>query len=98
MSNLVNKGQSTYDFENMDIYLSNLFSKVNINHIKMFGIKLPPYFELHHFKIVSDILKKYPIDFITTINSIGNGLYIDYEKEDVVIKPKKVWVVCRKYY
>ena len=87
--NLVNKGQLAYDFENMDIYLSNLFSKVNINHIKMFGIKLPPYFELHHFKIVSDILKKYPIDFITTINSIGNGLYIDYEKEDVVIKPKE---------
>jgi dihydroorotate dehydrogenase (fumarate) len=87
--NLINKGQLAYDFDNMDIYLSSLFSKVNIRLIKMFGIKLPPYFELHHFKIVSDILKKYPIDFITTINSIGNGLYIDPIKEDVVIKPKE---------
>lgn len=55
----------------------------------MFGVKLPPYLEIDHFKIVSNILKKYPIDFITTINSIGNGLVIDSEKEEAVIKPKE---------
>ena len=87
--NLINKRQLAYDFENMAIYLYSLFSKINIYHINMFGIKLPPYFELHHFKIVSDILKKYLIDFITTINSIGNGLYIDYIKENVVITPNE---------
>ena len=87
--NLVNKGQLAYNFSNMDCYLEYLFKKVEISHIKMFGVKLPPYLEIDHFKIVSNILKKYPIDFITTINSIGNGLVIDSEKEEAVIKPKE---------
>ena len=53
------------------------------------GIKLPPYFDNYHFQIVSDILKKYNrLDFITCINSIGNGLVIDSVRESVVIKPK----------
>jgi dihydroorotate dehydrogenase (fumarate) len=87
--NIINKGQLAYDFKNMDLYLEELFRKIKIKHLKMIGIKLPPYFELHHFKIVSDIILKYPIDFITTINSIGNGLVIDPEKESPVIRPKQ---------
>lgn len=87
--NIINKGQLAYDFYNMDIYLSSLFENIDICNFKMIGIKLPPYFELHQFKIVADIIKKYPIDFITTINSIGNGLVIDYENERPVIIPKE---------
>ena len=62
----------------------------NHNHNQKFhiGIKLPPYFDLHWFPLVTDILMKYPITFITCINSIGNGLIIDYEREEIVIKPK----------
>ena len=87
--NIINKGQLAYDFSAMDFYLSKLFTEVEHDNIKIIGIKLPPYFELHHFQIVGDILKKYPIDFITTINSIGNGLVIDIEKEAPVIFPKQ---------
>ena len=87
--NIINKGQLAYDFNNMDIYLNSLFDNVEISNFKMIGIKLPPYFELHQFKIVADIIKKYPIDFITTINSIGNGLVIDYKNEKPVIIPKQ---------
>lgn len=87
--NIINKGQLAYDFKNMDIYLNSLFKNIDITNFKMIGIKLPPYFELHHFEIVANIIKKYPIDFITTINSIGNGLVIDYKNEMQVIKPKE---------
>ena len=31
---------------------------------------------------------KYPLDYITCINSIGNGLIVDFETEKIVIKPK----------
>ena len=27
--------------------------------------------------------QKYPIDFITCVNSLGNGLIIDYQKDDL---------------
>ena len=87
--NIINKGQLAYDFSAMDFYLSKLFTECLHDKIKIIGIKLPPYFELHHFKVVADIIKKYPINFVTTINSIGNGLVIDIEKEAPVIAPKE---------
>ena len=50
---------------------------------------MPPYFDNYHFQVVSDILIKYDrLDFITCINSIGNGLIIDSVTDSVVIKPK----------
>lgn len=59
-----------------------------IQKFPIIGIKLPPYFELNHFKIVSKIISNYPLDFITCINSIGNGLIVNYETEETYIKPK----------
>lgn len=55
---------------------------------KPLGVKLPPYFDLVHFDEMAKVLKKYPVKFITCINSIGNGLVIDPKKEQAVIKPK----------
>ena len=86
--NIVGKGQLAYNFNELNIYLNDIFKvlrgvKLNI------GIKLPPYFEIEHFTIVGTILNKYPIDYITCINSVGNGLIVDYLKESVTIKPKK---------
>ena len=77
----------------MDLYLRNFQiynENVNPNNSNkpIIGIKLPPYFDLHWFPLVTDILMKYPINFITCINSIGNGLIIDYDLEEIVIKPK----------
>lgn len=85
--NIVGKGQLAYNFKDVDTYLKTIFSIIDSSSL-LIGIKLPPYFELHHFSEMSDILSKYRIDFITCINSIGNGLIIDVDKECTVIKPK----------
>mgnify|MGYP006423676895 CR=1 FL=1 len=53
-----------------------------------FGVKLPPYFDPIFFGTAADILKKNSVSYITTINSLGNGLVIDWNKEQPVIKPK----------
>ena len=37
---------------------------------------------------MAEILNKFPLVYVNSINSIGNGLYIDSDKEEVVIKPK----------
>ena len=58
---------------------------VNIDTIKqdienrkiLIGFKLPPYFDVEQFKFVAKILNKYDrFNFVTCINSIGNGLYM----------------------
>lgn len=86
--NIVGHSQIGYDFDNLEDYLNSIFEK-DINEILLFGLKLPPYFEIYHFGIVADILKKYNrLDFLTCINSIGNGLVINTETEMPVIKPK----------
>ena len=52
------------------------------------GTKLPPYFDPVHHDQMAAILKRCRVDFISVINSIGNGLVINPETEAVVIKPK----------
>ena len=86
--NIMGKGQLAYDFDQLNIYLNDIFKKLNKIKLNV-GIKLPPYFEIEHFTIVGNILNKYPIDYITCINSIGNGLIVDHLSESVTIKPKK---------
>jgi dihydroorotate dehydrogenase (fumarate) len=55
----------------------------------VFGVKLPPYFDPVHFDQMAAVLNAFPrLRFVTCINSIGNGLVIDPERECVVIKPK----------
>ncbi len=82
--NLKGKPQIAYDFEMTDKILSN----VTKNITKPFGIKLPPYFDPAHWEAASAIFKKYPIDFLVSINSVGNTLLIDPEIEQPLIKPK----------
>ena len=85
--NVIGKGQLAYDFYALEKYLDGIF-KLDMKYIDIFGVKLPPYFELSHFETVAKILSQYPIDFITCINSIGNGLVIDVETDKPVIEPK----------
>jgi len=82
--NTIGKPIVGYDVEEMD----RLLSKVTKICKKPLGVKLPPYFDLVHFEQIAKVLRKYPIDFITCINSIGNGLVIDPETEKPLIKPK----------
>ncbi|WP_307976191.1 dihydroorotate oxidase [uncultured Streptococcus sp.] len=80
--NVPGKPQIAYDFETTDAILSEVFSY----YTKPLGIKLPPYFDIVHFDQAAAIFNKYPLAFVNSVNSIGNGLVID--DETVVIKPK----------
>ncbi|MFV0530062.1 MAG: dihydroorotate oxidase [Flavobacteriales bacterium] len=82
--NVPGKPQTAYDFERTQEVLEKVFKFYE----KPLGIKLPPYFDLIHFEQIALILNRFPIQFVTCVNSIGNGLYIDVDKESVVIKPK----------
>ena len=83
--NIPGKPQTAYDFERTDYVLEQVFELYS----KPLGVKLPPYFDLIHFDMMAAILNRYPLAFVTCVNSIGNGLVIDVAAEAVVIKPKK---------
>ena len=83
--NVVGKPQIAYDFVTSD----KILSLVENLGDKPIGIKLPPYFDPIHTNAMSEVIKKHPkVKFITCINSVGNTLIIDPEKEEVLIKPK----------
>lgn len=82
--NTIGKPTMGYDFE----YLNESLKEVTKISKKPVGVKLPPYFDFVHFEEVSKIINKYKIAYIACINSIGNALVIDPEKEEVMIKPK----------
>lgn len=82
--NLPGKPQMAYDFPVTDKLLKEVFSFFT----KPLGVKLPPYFDLAHFDEMAAILNQYPLTYVNSVNSIGNGLVIDPEAEQVVIKPK----------
>lgn len=83
--NVPGKPQLAYDFEATEDLLQQVFARFT----KPLGIKLPPYFDLAHFDQMAEILNPFPLTYVNSINSIGNGLYIDPQKEAVVIKPKE---------
>lgn len=83
--NLEGKSQVAYDFEQTEKVLRRIS---NLGK-KPIGLKLPPYYDLVHHKKMAELIEKYDIRFITCINSVGNSLIIDPEKETTVIKPKR---------
>ena len=82
--NTIGKPIVGYDHQEMDRLLDGV-SKVSK---KPFGVKLPPYFDLVHYEQIAKVIKKYPVKFVTCINSIGNGLVINPYTEQPLIKPK----------
>ncbi|WP_260260723.1 dihydroorotate oxidase [Vibrio intestinalis] len=82
--NIQGKPQVAYDFEQTENALKQLRAICD----KPMGIKLAPYFDMSHTTAVANIIKQYPVEFITTINSLGNTLVIDPITEAPVIKPK----------
>jgi dihydroorotate dehydrogenase (fumarate) len=82
--NIAGKPQTGYDFDRTNEVLEKVFA---FNR-KPLGVKLPPYFDRVHFDQMAMILNRFPLAFITCINSVGNGLFVDVQKEQVVIKPK----------
>lgn len=83
--NVPGKPQTGYDMEHTDATLRHV-APLYAN--KVWGVKLPPYFDMAHFNEVAVILNQYPIRFVTCINSIGNALVINPDTEQVVIKPR----------
>ena len=83
--NIIGKSQIGYDFEASDELLRKVF-EINSNE-KNIGIKLPPYFDMCHFTSMSDIIKQYPIAYMTCINSLGNG-FVFNDILEPSIKPK----------
>lgn len=82
--NVPGKPQLAYDFQATEQLLEKVFTFFK----KPLGVKLPPYFDLAHFDQMADILNKFPLTYVNSVNSVGNALYIDTEEEAVVIKPK----------
>ncbi|KRM68081.1 dihydroorotate oxidase [Apilactobacillus ozensis] len=82
--NVIGKPQVAYDFAATDEILNEVFSFFK----KPLGIKLPPYFDLTHFDQIAQVLNKYPLSHVNSVNSIGNGLLVDIDTEAPVIKPK----------
>lgn len=82
--NTIGKPIVGYDLDAMD----KLLEAVSKVCKKPYGVKLPAYFDLVHFEQIAAVIKKYPVKFVTCVNSIGNGLAIDPYKEKPLIKPK----------
>jgi len=82
--NVVGRPQIGYDFEMSE----EIMGVVGDISEKPWGVKLPPYFDFVHFEEMASILNSSKISFIVSINSIGNALFIDWETEKVLIKPK----------
>ena len=82
--NTIGKPIVGYDTEEMD----RLLDAVSKVCKKPFGVKLPAYFDMVHFEKTAQVIKKYPVKFVTCINSVGNGLAVNPYTEKPLIKPK----------
>ncbi|CAO3613399.1 unnamed protein product [Mucor hiemalis] len=83
--NVPGKPQLGYDIDAMEAALNELAPLIK----KPFGIKLPPYFDIAHFDAAAAVFNKFDnLAYVTCINSVGNGLAIDFETETALIKPK----------
>lgn len=82
--NIPGKPQIGYDAEASERLLKRVRKVVTVP----MGVKLPPYFDPAHHETMARVLEGIGVDFLSLINSVGNGLVVDPEKETVVIKPK----------
>jgi dihydroorotate dehydrogenase (fumarate) len=82
--NIPGKPQIGYDPETSERVLKKLRPKISVP----MGVKLPPYFDPAHHEAMGKVLGRCGVDFLNMINSVGNGLVVDPERETVVIKPK----------
>ncbi len=82
--NIPGEPQIGYDSEASERVLRQLREVVRVP----MGVKLPPYFDPAHHERMAQVLDRVGVDFLSLINSVGNGLVVDPERETVVIKPK----------
>ncbi|MBH0176717.1 MAG: dihydroorotate oxidase, partial [Nitrospira sp.] len=82
--NIPGKPQIGYDPESSERVIKRVRQIITVP----MGLKLPPYFDPAHHEAMGKVIGRYGIDFLNMINSVGNGLVVDPEREAVVIKPK----------
>jgi dihydroorotate dehydrogenase (fumarate) len=82
--NIPGKPQIGYDAEASERVLKRVRKIITVP----MGVKLPPYFDPAHHKMMGDVIGRCGVDFLNLINSVGNGLVVDPARETVVIKPK----------
>lgn len=82
--NIPGKPQIGYDAEASERLLKRLRRIITVP----MGVKLPPYFDPAHHQVIGKVIGRCGVDFLNLINSVGNGLVVDPEREAVVIKPK----------
>jgi len=82
--NIPGKPQIGYDAEASERLLKRVRKVITVP----MGVKLPPYFDPAHHAVMGEVIGRCGVDFLNLINSVGNGLVVDPEREAVVIKPK----------
>lgn len=82
--NIPGKPQIGYDLEASERLLKRVRKVISVP----MGVKLPPYFDPAHHEQTAKVIERVGVDFLSLINSVGNGLVVDPERETVVIKPK----------
>jgi dihydroorotate dehydrogenase (fumarate) len=82
--NIPGKPQIGYDAEAS----ARLLRDVRRVITRPMGVKLPPYFDPAHHAQMAKVIERSGVDFLSLINSVGNGLWVDPEREAAVIKPK----------
>ncbi|MGQ0694206.1 MAG: dihydroorotate oxidase [Nitrospiraceae bacterium] len=82
--NIPGKPQIGYDPDASERLLKRVRKVITVP----MGVKLPPYFDPAHQEMMGNVIRRCGVDFLNTINSVGNGLVVDPELETVVIKPK----------
>lgn len=82
--NIPGKPQIGYDAEVSERLMKRVRKVITVP----MGVKLPPYFDPAHHKLMGDVIGRCGVDFLNLINSVGNGLVVDPDSEAVVIKPK----------
>ncbi len=82
--NIPGKPQIGYDAEASERLLARVRKVLTVP----MGVKLPPYFDPVHQEQMAPVLERTGVQFLSLINSVGNGLVVDPAGETVVIKPK----------
>jgi len=82
--NIPGKPQIGYDLEASERLMKRVRKVISVP----MGVKLPPYFDPAHHEQMAGVIERVGVDFLSLINSVGNGLVVDPEREAVVIKPK----------
>jgi dihydroorotate dehydrogenase (fumarate) len=85
--NICGKPQMGYDFDASRELLRKIYEQRETQNNVPIGLKLPPYLDPSLVGSMSDIIREFPIGFATCINSVGNGLMIDIDRESTIIHP-----------